>query len=70
MTMDNEFMITIRQTVEETENNFIFNTIKPYCESITESRISKRILYRALHYFMTEHNAEYKYLVKESEDNE
>lgn len=68
--MDNECMIAIRQTVEETENNFIFNTIKPYCESVTESRISKKILYRALYYFKTEHNAEYEYLVMESEETE
>ena len=38
----------IRQSVEETEEEFIFSTIKPYCEGIAQRNVSKQELVDAL----------------------
>lgn len=60
----------INRSVRETEDDFIFTTVQPYCETVTERKISKRVLIRALQCFMTEHNEEFKFLTKEREDKE
>lgn len=60
----------ITKQVIETEDVFIIRTLYPYCHDILETKISKKILERALYYFKTEHNAEYEYLVKQIEEEE
>lgn len=39
---------TVTQQVEETEDEFIFTTINPYCETVIKREISKKELARAL----------------------
>lgn len=38
----------IYQTMMETEEEFIFQTIAPYCQTLTEMRITKQTLIDAL----------------------
>ena len=56
------------QTVQETEDDFIFTTIKDYCESVSEMKVSKAVLRRALYWFKTEHKEEYEYLTRREEE--
>lgn len=58
----------ITKQIIETEDAFIIRTLSPYCNDILETKISKKILEKALYYFKTEHNAEYEYLVKQIEE--
>jgi hypothetical protein len=46
--MISEFVEEIILKAQETESNFIFQTIRPYCESIITKEISKEELERAL----------------------
>lgn len=46
--MISDTMLEINQRVLEDEENFIFETIKPYCEEIIQRKISKRELRDAL----------------------
>ena len=43
-----DIMNTISCTVTEDLENFIFTTIKPYCEEVAKMKISKELLIRAL----------------------
>lgn len=60
----------ITKQVIETEDAFIIRTLYPYYHDILETKISKKILERALYYFKTEHNEEYEYLAKQIEEEE
>ena len=62
-----EIQLGITKQVVETEDAFIIKTLYPYCNDILETKISKKILERALFCFKTEHNMEYEYLVKQAE---
>ena len=42
------FVEKMVETVNETHEEFIFQTIKPYCENIAEMRIEKQFLKKAL----------------------
>ena len=49
--MGNEFnsiVEKIAQTVQETEDDFIFETVRPFCEDVIQSKISKQDLARAV----------------------
>ena len=49
--MDNEynsFIDKIVQSVQETEDDFIFETVRPFCEDIIHAKISKQDLARAV----------------------
>lgn len=65
-----EIHAEIAKQVIETEDVFIVRTLYPYCNDILETKISKKILEKALYYFKTEHNAEYEYLAKQIEEEE
>lgn len=65
-----DIRLQITKQVIETEDVFIIRTLSPYCNDILETKISKKILEKALYYFKTEHNEEYKYLVKQIEEEE
>ncbi|MEE3334383.1 MAG: hypothetical protein VZR54_08995 [Ruminococcus sp.] len=65
-----ELRIEVTKQVIETEDAFIIRTLYPYCHDILETKISKKILEKALYYFKTEHNAEYEHLVKQLEKEE
>ena len=57
--------------VTETTDDFIFTTIRKWMESerlFRKCAISKRILIRAMHFYMTEHADEYKKLSLECAD--
>ena len=43
-----DYAAEITHKAMETQEEFIFQTILPYCESITEMRISKEYLRKAL----------------------
>lgn len=66
----NELRLEVQKQVVETEDAFIIRTLYPYCHDILETKISKKILEKALFYFKTEHNAEYEHLVKQIEKEE
>lgn len=65
-----EIRLEVQKQVVETEDAFIIKTLYPYCHDVLETKISKKILEKALYYFKTEHNAEYEYLVKQMEERE
>lgn len=44
----NDIVFKITQQVQETEENFIFQTLKSYSENIVESEVSKKDLSRAI----------------------
>lgn len=49
--MGNEFNSIVEkivQTVHETEDEFIFETVRPFCEDVIQSKISKQDLARAV----------------------
>ena len=46
--MISDTMLKITERVLEDEENFIFETIKPYCEEIVQRKISKQELKDAL----------------------
>ena len=46
--MDNSITAKIVTEVKERQDGFIFSTIYPFCESVTEMRISKKDLTDAL----------------------
>ena len=43
-----DMMKKIATQVEETQEEFIFETVKPYCENIVQMKISKKDLTEAL----------------------
>jgi cell shape-determining protein MreC len=45
------YIAKIVQKVIETEEEFIFQTISPFCEEMTEKKISKKELINALVYY-------------------
>lgn len=63
-----EYTTKFAQYVQETEDDFIFTTIKDYCESVSEMKVSKAVLRRALYCFKTEHKEEYEYLTRREEE--
>lgn len=44
-----DYMYTIRKQIQEDEENFIYTTILPFCETITEKRLNKAELEEILH---------------------
>lgn len=68
MDLFDELRLEVTKQVIETEDAFIIRTLYPYCNDILETKISKKILERALYCFKTEHNEEYKYLAKQIEE--
>lgn len=48
--MDNsfEFIEKIKEQIEESEEEFIYKSIAPYCETIVEKRLSKKELEKIL----------------------
>ena len=58
-----ELSYKISQTVKETEEEFIFQTIQPYCENILERKINKKDLTNLL----TNNNAGYDRGFREGE---
>ena len=63
--MIGEEIIQFIEQVNEEHDRFIFETIKPYCEGISQMVISKKILCRALEWYKREHLDEYTMLVEE-----
>lgn len=50
----NDTILSITQQVKETEENFVFQTLKSYSENIVEREVSKKDLSRAIiNYFNT-----------------
>lgn len=45
---DIDFTYEIRRRVREDEDNFIFETIEPYCSNIAQQKISKKDLDEAI----------------------
>jgi len=45
---DIDFTYEIRRRVREDEDNFIFETIEPYCSKIAQQKISKKDLNEAI----------------------
>lgn len=59
--------LKIETKVTETADDFIFTTVRKWMESELEVRktvISKRMLIRAMHFYMTEHTDEYLMLLE------
>lgn len=46
-TMD--YMLEIEKTIKETEDEFVYQLISPYCETVVEKKLSKRELKNILH---------------------
>ena len=46
--MSDDFIYEITTKVTEDYDKFVFETIKPYCEYVTEQVIDKKTLYNAL----------------------
>ena len=44
----NNYFNKMETTALETQEEFIFETVRPYCEEITQTKISKKDLQRAL----------------------
>ena len=64
----NDCVIRIDQEMRETEDDFIFTTIRNWMgreEKLASYAISKRILSRAMWYYMHEHTEEYNSLLDE-----
>lgn len=57
-----EIVEKIITEAQETEENFIFTTVRPYCESVTELVISKKILINALLEYKRNHPEEFEKL--------
>lgn len=49
---------TILTRAKETYDEFIFETVEPYCNQVTKQRISKQILKRALIEYFKNHPEE------------
>lgn len=49
---DIDFTYEIRRRVREDEDNFIFETIEPYCSNIAQQKISKKDLNEAIQLWM------------------
>ena len=63
--------LEIETRVTETADDLIFTTIRKWMESeriVGKNAISKRILIRAMHFYMTEHADEYQMLSSECAD--
>ena len=63
--------LEIETKVTETADDFIFTTVRKWMETeriVGKTAISKRILIRAMHFYMTEHADEYQMLSLECAD--
>ena len=63
--------LEIETKVTETADDFIFTTVRKWIETeriVGKTAISKRILIRAMHFYMTEHADEYQMLSLECAD--
>lgn len=63
--------LELETKVTETADDFIFTTVRKWMEServVGKNAISKRILIRAMHFYMTEHADEYQMLSLECAD--
>ncbi len=49
---DIDFNYEIKRRVREDEDNFIFETIEPYCSNIAQQKISKKDLNEAIQLWM------------------
>ena len=47
-----DFTYEIRRRVREDEENFIFETIEPYCSTVAQQKISKKELDEAIQLWM------------------